>query len=335
MDISLRRKIGIGLWVVGLAIAGIYAFRDQARVEGPGLGFAPTVQLSVTEAARLDQVVTPLHTAVQAGEVVARLDAAPLREERAVVHARLLAAQEQMRLDADNDIRRLAEGFNRALSERVDVQVQLGADLAEADALRELIAIERALFQKGAASEQAVADWDRQLRVVEARIREGRKALDQLRQAELLATERIETRHEPELWSSVLIESRELDRLDAMISRTELRAAIDGQVTWVHYQPGEVVIPGEPVVSVAPFSTQEVVGWLHQDKVRGLQPGSNAQVIRTNGERIPGKLVSVGSGPRTMPEQLWYNPQRPEVAVPVKIALQGAVAPNESVSVRL
>lgn len=335
MDIALRRKLGVGLWVVGLAVAALLVFRDQARVEGPGLGFAPTLQVSATETGTLEQVVTPLHTSVRSGEVVARIDPAPLREERAVVQARLLEAQEQMRLDTDNDIRRLAEGYNRVLSNRVDVQIRLGSDMAEAGALRELIGIEQALFEKGAATEQEVAEWRRQLRVVEARISEGQRALNDLRKAELSATERTLARHEPDVWSSVLVESRELDRIDGQLSRTELRATIDGQVAWIHLQPGEIVLPGDPVVSVTPFSTSEVVGWLHQDQVRGLKPGSPAQVIRTNGERIPGQLISVGAAPRTMPEQLWYNPQRPEVAVPVRVSLQGAIAPNEVVSVRL
>ena len=61
-----------------------------------------------------------------------------------------------------------------------------------------------------------------------------------------------------------------------------------------------------------------------------------AWVVRSTGQVVPAALISVGSGPQPLPEQLWHNPAYPEWGVPVRIQLaKGEIGPGEQVVVRI
>lgn len=333
MDLRSRRRLGVALWVVGFIIAVVLAVRSEGRVEGRGVGFAPAVQLSAAAPTQVQHLAVSIHTPVRQGDVLGQLDTRPIAEEREIVAARLLAAQEAARLSAADDARRLAEGYNRVLFEKVALQIALHTDLAAEDALVERLGVEEQMIGAGGTSAQAVAEWHRQLRVVRARIRETRSGLAALRSATQLAEARAEEQHIPEVWWSVATISRELDAVDGRLQRAKLTAPIDGQVAWIYHQPGEVVVPGEPVLELRPHAATEVIAFLPTVSAVRVQPDQPATVLRATGERIPGRAISVGNGPRPLPEHLWYNPAHPEHGVPVRIAIDGQVGPDEAVTV--
>jgi multidrug resistance efflux pump len=134
---------------------------------------------------------------------------------------------------------------------------------------------------------------------------------------------------------AVVAASRRLEQVEGRIARQALRAGLDGQVTWIHRNAGEVVPAGEPIVEIRPMATREVVAFLAPNEVRGLTAGDRASVRRATGQVVGGELVSVGSGPQLLPEGLWHLPQLPEYGVPVRLRLDADVAPDEPVTVRL
>jgi len=337
MDIRLRRMVGGGLWGVGFVVAVVWGTLRDVGAEGRGYGFAPPVRVAALETGLVEEIAVDLHQVVAPGDVVVRMDTAPLEDEREVVSAQLLAAQQLAASDAANDVRRFAEGVEGVMVDQARLSTQVQEDRALLANLQERLSIELDLASSGASSDQAVEEWRRQIRVVEARIRAGGAALSVVSEAASAARERTSTRPTSEAAESweVVAAAKELDAIDGRIDRMSLRTAVAGQVTQIYRSAGEVVPAGEPVLEVRSLGTRDVVAFLQPAEVGGLEQGDPASVRRATGQVVRGRLVSVGSGPQALPEQLWHNPSSPEYAVPVRIQLDGEVGPDEPVVVRL
>lgn len=334
MDLRMRRALGAGVWAVGFGVALIWGTLDGGGAEGVGYGFAPPVEVSALETGRVLELPVGMHDYVKAGDVVVRLDPQPLVEEREVVAAQLLAVQQDQVTVTASEARRFAEGVDGVLLERARLRSVLIEDEALLRTLRERLSLEQDLAGTGASSVQAVEEWRRQASVVEARLAANRSALavfDRSAEQALARNEAVPTANQ---WQ-VVAATRALELVEGRISRMELTAGIDGQVTWIYRSPGEVVPAGMPVLQVRRTATQEVVGFLSPGQVAGLTAGDPAVVRRSSGDLLRGTLVSVGSGPQPLPPALWRNPQFPETGVPVRVRVEGEVAPDEPVTVRL
>ncbi len=336
MDIKLRRAIGVGTWGVGFLVAIVWGSLQGAGVEGRGYGFAPAVEVAALETARVGALAVELHELVDADDIVVRMDTRPLEDERDWASAQLLAVQQGSASDARNESRRFAEGVEGVLVDRARLSTQLQEDRAQLATLEERLSVELDLAASGASSEQAVEEWRRKIRVVQARVRAGSQAMAVVSDAAQAAKERGETvpAAEDEPWE-VVAASRELDMINGRIDRLSLRAGVQGQVTWIYRAEGEVVVAGEPVLQVRRTGTRDVVAFVAPAEASGLEQGDAATVRRSTGQVLRGRLVSVGSGPNLMPEALWHNPTFPEYAVPVRIELDHEIGPDEPVTVRL
>ncbi len=334
MDLARRRRLGGGIWVVGLIVALVWGSLGRRGVEARGLGFAPAIDVASLEPARVMRFEVSLHDAVGAEDVVVRMDSAPLSDQREVVAASLLAVQASQVTDVANDARRFAEGVQDVLVDRARFASQVQEDLALVETLEERLSIELDLSHTGASSSQAVAEWQRQIRVVQARIVANRRALSVVNSAADSAIERDAAAPQANQWE-VVAATRQLEAIDARIERMDLRAGVDGQVTWIYRNEGEVVAAGEPIMQVRRTGTREVVAFVLAAEVPKLQAGDSASVRRATGQVLEGQLLSVGAGPQPLPESLWHNPAYPEYGVPVRLHLDGEVSPDEAVIVRL
>jgi multidrug resistance efflux pump len=334
MDLKTRRRLGGATWGLGLVVALVWGALDGTGAEGVGYGFAPVVEVSALETAQILELPVQLHQGVSADAIVVRLDPSPLIEERDVASADLLAVQEDQSRQALFDARRFAEGVESTLVNRARLSSDLQEDRALISTLEERLSLEQDLAQTGASSDQAVEEWKRQIRVVEARLAANARAVSLASRAAEGAQSRSEAVPAMNEWS-VVAATRRLDQVEGRIARFELRAGIEGQVTWIHRRPGEVVPAGEPIVQIRPMATREIVAFLAPSEVRGLATGDRASVRRSSGQVVGGELVSVGAGPQPLPELLWRVPQWPEYGVPVRLLLDAEVGPNEPVTVRL
>jgi multidrug resistance efflux pump len=329
MHVRSRRMAGAALWGAAFVLALFWGGLDQAGVEGTGYGFAPAVNVAATETARVLEVPVRLHDAVGSDQVVVRMDAAPIQGEVAVAQAQLLAVQEEAAATALSDARRFAAGAEAGAIRRARLMTTLQEDLVMVETLREQLSIEQDLAGTGASSTQAVAGWQRQIRVVEARIAANRSALS-VSSAESPDGDD----PQPGQWATVAM-ARQVEALEARISRMELRAGIQGQVTWIYRVAGEVVPAGEPVMQVRATGTREVVAFLSPAAAAGLEAGQEASVKRSTGQVVSGHLRSVGAGPQPLPVNLWKLPDWPEFGVPVVVDLDTEIAPDETVTVRI
>lgn len=334
LDIKTRRNVGAAIWSVGLLVAIVWGALDGRGAEGVGYGFAPPVSVAALEAGRVLDITVSLHDLVKQDQVVVRMDPEPIAEEREIAQATLLAVQQEQARLLSTDVRRFAEGVESSLVNKAKLSADLSEDMALLSTLQERLSLEEDLAKTGASSTQAVEEWRRQIRVVEARISAGRSAVAAASNAAQGAAARNSAADFDNNWA-VVAASRTLEAIEGRIRRADLQAEIDGQIAWIYRAEGDVVPAGEPILQIRRTGTKEVVAFFAPSEVTGLQAGDSASIRRSTGQVVSGTLVSVGAGPQPLPANLWRLPSWPEYGVPVRVALDSEVAPDEAVTVRL
>ena len=335
MNLVTRRRVGNAIWGAGVVVALIWGGMRNVRYEARGIGFAAPVLVSSLETGRLQALDVELHDTVNASQVLARIDPGLLEAERDVISAELLAVQAEQAADAANNARRFAEGVEGSMVDSAKLRAALEEDRALAASLNERIGIERGLASTGASSTQQVRQLERELEVVQARMAASQSAWAAASKASSNAQERSDGLPVTNEWN-VVAAARTLDLVEKRIARLQLSAGIEGQVTAIFRNPGEVVASGEPVLQVTQTGTDEVLAWLPSAAAGSVLGGRKAHVVRSTGEVLAGQLISVGSGPQQIPAMLWTNPASPEWGLPVRIHLSGAqVGAQEAVTVRI
>lgn len=329
-----RRRVGGVAWGIGLVAVLVWSAVGASGADGVGYGFAPPVEVAPSETARLLELTVSLHQHVRADDRVARLDPSLLAVERDRVLARLPEAADDRTREALAEARRFADGLDDRLAERANLRAKIAEDEADGAALRARLAEERALAEVGASSRRAVADLEAQLRVVDARMKANLAALTLATDAAARAQTRIETLPEEEYWGVHQVDL-ELKALDLRIESYDLRAWVDGEVSWIYRRPGEVIPAGSPVLQVRPIGTREVIAFVPPARAARLEQGARATVRRASGQVVHGELVSVGAGPQPIPAPLWRTAGAPEYGVPVRVRVESDIGPDEAVTVRL
>jgi len=304
---ATRRRFGVLLWVLGaIAAVGWSALRPAPSTQGwVGYGASVVVEVSALEEGRVESVDVGLHDSVSAGQILARMDPAPLERLREIRAAELLALAGPTPGDLQSELKAA-----RSRSRMIQKRAELAAIDARLDQLRRLVA-------DGAASQSEVDDANTRRNIL----------IRDLARADSGAPD------SRNLWQ-VVAAAKRIDDLDARIEATQLVSSLDGQVTAVFHQPGEVVRRGDPLLQVRKPATDEVIAWAQPGAV--VSSGSPMTVVRSDGSELSGSVLSVGSGPTLLPSRSWRDPRREEWGIAVRVRLdEGVILPDEPVLVRL
>ncbi|MFT4626490.1 MAG: multidrug resistance efflux pump, partial [Myxococcota bacterium] len=304
-------------------------------VEAPGIGYAPPAIIAAQEAGRIRGVDVALHQQVFEGDIVARVDSSLVEAELRVAEAELLASREQTATEVANEARRFAEGREGAALERARAEARLAEARAQESAAIQQLDLARGLAERGAGAAQEVIRLEQQLTIARSQVSAWGRAVAEASRAGVDAGVREQALPAGEGWA-VVAAARRVDLLEKRVAESDLTSPLEGQVTWIHRRPGDTVQAGEPVLEVQQASTDQVVAWLAPSQLPALTVGGSAGVVRSDGAWVAGRLVSIGAGPRALPDMLWHNAAQPEWGVPVRVQLEGGqVVPGEALTVRL
>lgn len=113
-----------------------------------------------------------------------------------------------------------------------------------------------------------------------------------------------------------------LDAEDERLARFTLKAEIGGAVLDTHLEPGEVVQPGMPVITLGETRRPYVDVFVPQAALSGVQTGAPAQVrVDAEPQRFEGKVESVGRNVEFTPRYLFSEKERPNLVVRVRVDL--------------
>ena len=277
-----------------------------ARVE-PGYLAHGTVELPEADlgpltAARLVQVRVDEGALVRAGDTLALLTQSDLPGSLAAQQARLATAQANLR---DLEAGARPQEIRQA-------EAELAA--AEAEAVRTAKALERAksLVATNAIARQQYDDAVAANRVADEGVARAREALGLARAGS--RPERIQAAR-----AEVAAARGALLQVQAHAAEMVLTAPVSGRVLGRHAEPGEVLSPGTPVLTVGETARPFVRVFVPQALVSGLALGAPVDVVTEDGRVIPGRVAAINPKAEFTPRVALTEQERADLMFGVKV----------------
>ena len=131
-------------------------------------------------------------------------------------------------------------------------------------------------------------------------------------------------------------------QLEALSEAANLKSPMDGIVSTIQKRPGEIVKPGDPVLTIGALRPARIVAYLRQPFDGRLKAGDVVQVSTRGGERVTAsaRVLEVGTqleaiDPTLLPPSNFSSAHAAEYGLPMLVEMPAGltVAPGEVVSV--
>lgn len=376
---TLTYAAGAALAAIVLGVAVVYVVR-QPEPEGILRGSGQVRGTEVTISARVggvaEDVAVRESQKVKRGDLIARIDAREiearlaqaraeadaLRAKRAEAEAQLKALAtsiEQARIAADvargssqHEIHGAREALGRA-------EAEVRAAEAEAAQAAKLQARYAELAKREFVSETYYEDVRTKARAAEARLRAARRAREEavaaLERAQAAAgTVRIKEQDPQRLaaerdriTASIETLARTEDaararvaEVEAALADTRLVAPIDGTVMSRLAEPGELVPPGRPIVTLVDLGALYVRVYIPEREIAKVRLGNPARIHADAFPDRPfaGKVVEIAERAEFTPKEAHVKDEREKLMFGVKVAIenpQGHLKPGMPVDVQI
>jgi membrane fusion protein (multidrug efflux system) len=256
-----------GVAVVALVVGGGLWFVDKQRYESTDNAFvqADTVQVSPQVSGYVAEVLVADNQRVEAGQVVARIDPAPLQAklDQAIANAQALEAA----ITGVDD--------KAVLEQAMIAQRAAGVASAQADQGRAKADLVRydALAQQGWVSTQKVQTTQAAAAQSAAAVQSAQAALEaERRAAQSLGSARAQTVAQAAA-ARAAVEQARID-----LDRTVIRAPAAGVVGARAVRPGQLVQPGVALMSIVPVGQGYIVANFKETQVGRLRVGQPVEI---------------------------------------------------------
>jgi len=375
-----RHILPILVWLsVVAAVVGLFTRRSQ-RFEVLGIAQGQVRQIASNCSGRLKSVSVQLFEKVSLGQPVAVVDTILDNEQpRAQLQAQLstiLAEIEHLTVQLvptqDDLLAEKADRQTNRLSDSRRFSVDVENARLEILRLRALIETDRIMLEdlalevqtvKELLAQEAVAPYELQKAKVQyetlaTKIEENEQLLEQAKDALTQTQQRRDeyTRYKPHhpsvedaldvIRKAIKIQERRMDEILVQIEALEprqalqLTAPIDGVVSQIQHWPGEAVLAGEPILTIAEVKPTEIIAYAVEDQVNQIQKGMVVELVKQSEpkkiEIARSQIIYIGPIVEQLPPRLWRNPNIPEWGRPflVKAPPQMKLIIGEVVGIR-
>ncbi|MHC4791042.1 MAG: HlyD family secretion protein [Planctomycetota bacterium] len=331
------------------------------------------VPVQLFQQVRKGDIVAVIDTVLDNEDLQSQLDIAKAEIQR--LSAELVHTQEQLLAEAANqqtnwiaDRRRFSIDVENARLRRLELKVLIETDRTMLDGLQlnKKISMSQSLsdqndipyyeLQKTKVGYDAVAkkieDNKQLLARAEQDLKEAQQRLDEFVQHKL---------QQPPVHSalevirqSITVQEQLIKGLLARRDPLILKSPIDGVVLQLHgrardvvlrrpgeyvfRREGEVVLPGDPILSIGSMTPTEIVAYANQRQLGQIQEGMSVQLIKnTEPAQIARSQVTyLAPTLERLPEWLWQTPNIPEWGYPMRIEIPPTIklSPGEIVGIR-
>lgn len=308
----MPKKAMAGVVVLAAVIVlAAYAYlhrktQDNGRLKVSGTIEVTSVALSFKIGGRMTERLVDEGQLVKAGQLVARLDDDELQQERkgrgAEERASMAAVAD---LEAGSRREEIAQGEAALARIRADAE-RLSRDAARAEALfkREVIPQKELEAARAAreASAAAVREAEQRLKLLKSGPRP-----DTVRQAQ--------ARLEGAVAGRALAETR--------LAQSELTSPLAGLVLAKHAEPGEMLAPGAPVVTVGKLEEVWLRAYIPETDLGRVKVGQTARVTVDGwpGRNFDGKISFISPEAEFTPKNVQTAKERVKLVYRIKITL--------------
>jgi len=274
---SIRRPLAILALVVGVGLAAAFAYRPWEASQPPALILGVVHQTEIRIApeisARMASFRVSAGQTVRKGDILATLSSPELAASVEEAKANLATARAD-RANVDSGVRK----------EEVDTSAQ-GVRIAESNLAfaQEQYARAATLASKAFASKQELDERAAAVAQADAALGENKAAY---------ASNRAGPTNEERAIAATKVAYAEaaLADIEAQLAKTTLVAPVDGVVSLLVAELGEVVSPGQPVLTLAPANERWFTFTIRENMLSGLTIGSPVRLLTAKGDRIDAKV---------------------------------------------
>jgi len=355
-----QRTLPLLVWgACALFVTAIFLSRAQ-RYDYIGLAQAMQFEVSAEATGILDIVLVDLFDEVERGDLVARLDddfvVAQLETSQARI-SQLEAELEKARVellgneaDLTADLRRFQVDEETRRLEILRLKVVIGNDQVELERRDLELRKSKVLLETEIISR---LDYDRLYLAreqVRGRVEENQVLMAQGEAEYQAARERRQSYAEQyQIWpaeqpllkplqAAIDVEAARLSELEVTRRDLGLRSPVSGQVSQILCRQGQSVVPGEPILTVAERSVQEIVAYLHEFDAPDVAVDT---AVRVSSRFRPGTtaesiVIRVSPTVDVLPHRLWRDPRVADYGRAVIIAAVPSMrlTPGEVVNIK-
>lgn len=313
-DAPRRRRllVPVGALVLGALAIAWFALRpagtDRHPLEASGTVEATTADLGFQTGGRIEEIQVREGDVVAEGTLLARLDLAEPEARRAAAEAQLAAARAILR---ELEVGARPEEVRQGQAARAAAARQLDEATLTLERTRHL-------YEGGAVSREALDRAETAYELARAQHEQASDRLDLLvlgpRQ------ERVEAQR-----AAVRQAEAAIRQVDAVLAGGQVLAPFPGVVTIRHREPGEVVAPGTPVLTLQNRDDRWVRIYLPEDQVGRVALGQKASI---SADAYPdrtyeGRVVHIAGEAEYTPRNVQTRAERVKLVYAVKVAIVG------------
>lgn len=246
---------------------------------------------------------------IEKDDLVARLDDSDQRQQVALDQANLRVVQAQLNLVQSGARRQEIEAAEASVREIEAEHAQRKLDLDRAERL----------FQRDAGSEQAVDAARTGLARTEAALGRAQEQLSQLREGA--------RPEEIEIARASVVRARETLRFSRLrLEQTEIRAPSAGVVLVRQSEPGEVVAPGTPILTVGDVENVWLRAYIGETDLGRVRWGQEVEVrTDTFPEKVyRGRISFIASKAEFTPKTIETHQERVKLVYRIKVEIENS-----------
>jgi len=346
--------IPVVVWMLTLtAVVGLFCGRAQ-QVAVFGLVQGRTLNVATTCTGRIVGLKVKLYDQVQHGQTVAVMDIVPdnkdtegdlksqletvtakiqhLTAQLAPTQEKLLAEASLRESDRAKELRQFATDEDNARLRILELRAKIETDRMKAKVLEYNIAEDRKLVDANAILPAALEKVQMEHDTLQTTIRENDNLLGQAQKGLELAQDRRSafsamTMEHPSVDHALEVIRKEIGveeklmnevstRLSLLRSQQafELKSPIDGIVSHITMDVGDVADANKPIVRITQLHPTEVLGYIDQSQADQVREGMVVELVRPGPPPAiaRGQIISVGPMVERLPVQLCLHPNVPQ-----------------------
>ena len=347
----------VSIWLWGrhfglpLMAGEVYAVRVDAVAPADGvLVTLPGKPLDLFDSVQADQVVARLDDRA-AVTALARMqgDLARLRVDLETTNVTSTERTAALQQGLQREVLTLARDLERLRLIIVGHEGQIETDKAELVLLNENVNAYKPLVERGLESRVTLIGIELQRDVVQKRLEGTRKALEEAQAQKAACQERLAKFSTSQLADvqqmlapireGIAAEEKRVAEVKRQIGSLEVRAPFAGTITAVFCRPGQTVVAGTPILTIAATQGQYIVSYVRQEQrvvpVVGLAVDVRVRSLPRQSSRT--QIEEVGPQVEPVPLHQLRDPKVPEWGLPVRIAIPAGLQlrPGELVDVAI
>jgi HlyD family secretion protein len=306
----MRKPAIIIIALIAATAIALYGIRrtpvESGRLKVSGNIEATTVELSFKVPGRLARRLVDEGDSVTSGQQVAILHVDEFIEERNGRLSELKANQAALAdLQAGSRKEEIAQA-EAALSRLKSEADRMAKEFARADALykREVIPLKELDSARAGrdSSAAAVREADERFKLLKSGPRPHAVSQAQAR---------------------VEVASAVLALADTRLSETSISSPVDGLVLAKHAEPGEMITPGAPVITVGKMNEVWLKAYIPETELGRVKPGQKVRVTSDTwpGRLYEGKITFISSQAEFTPKNVQTEKERVKLVYRIKITL--------------